>query len=640
MPLFHAFRPHFMAKYKVLFVLAALGICSLIYLGQQDGVDPRYQALFKRVGNNEAGCRLPNPDPWDETILHYIEYPGPLDCKQVQLPLTYLDSRILKLNNSALKEAGYSRDSIKCQFRCFQWKSDDENQYLEWNDLNSEPIDCEFIEVSCSRKMLPISIYSQLHAQAIPKFESSDDKQYSVTMFVIDSISQSHLKRGLNQTLSVLTSKYGSRIMNGFTKVADNSFPNAVAFLTGKDIRIDELPGPQSGGHFDDWNFIWKDFKKSSHVTYYAEDYPDYNLFNYLSKGFTTPPVDHYFRPFWRQVYDSMVYRRSTYLCYNTEPMHRVQLRYLKEFLQGYSGKKPTFALNWLTELAHDRLSQVSSADPDLAAFFDSTVDQQKDSFLFVFSDHGHRFDPIRQTMIGRLEERMPFFTVHIPESLKKKVPGLQRIIDWNSKQLTSFYDLYVTLQDINYLNQHNSWDELAHQKPGFTLQPIHRFRRFSKRGLSLLRPIPADRNCDQAGIPEEYCICQREKQISKEDPVVKRAAEELISEINKILKPHGECAQLSLTEIRGASSSLPNADILQKPGTFFHSTSLSLGAYINYLVMVSAAPSNAIFEGVVRHDISTDKLNVVGEINRINRYGNQSVCVHEQLLRKFCYCI
>ncbi|CAD5224334.1 unnamed protein product [Bursaphelenchus okinawaensis] len=638
MPL-HAFRPHFMARYKLLLVVTLLGICSLIYLGQQDRVDPRYRALFETYDDRNTQCTIANPDPWDETVLPYIEYPGPLQCQQVQPPLTYLHSRILHLNKTALQEAGYSEDAIRCQFRCFRWKSDYETQYDDWNDLNSNPIDCEFIEVSCSRKLLPISIYSQYHAQAISRVNTPSNDHYSVTLFVIDSISQSHFKRGLNQTLSVLQSQYGAKIMKGFTKVADNSFPNAVAFLTGKDIRTDKLPGPQSGAHFDNWDFVWKEYKKSGHVTYYAEDYPDYNLFNYLSKGFQSPPVDHYFRAFWRQTYESMVYRRSTYLCYNTEPMHNIQLRYLKQFVQGYGGKSPFFALNWLTELAHDRLSQVSSADPDLASFFNSTVPQLQDTFLFVFSDHGHRFDPIRQTMIGRLEERMPFFSIHIPSSIKDRIPDIEQVIEHNSKQLTSFYDLFVTLQDINDLNKRNAWSELDNQIPGETLQPIHEFRKYSKRGLSLLRPIP-NRTCDQAGIPEEYCICEREKQVSKKDTVVKRAADELVKHINSILSSHKECAILQLQDIRGASSTIPNVDVLQKPGTFFRSTSLSLGAYINYLVMVTASPSNGIFEGIVRHDISSDKLNVIGEVNRINRYGNQSLCVHEQLLRKYCYCV
>lgn len=57
-----------------------------------------------------------------------------------------------------------------------------------------------------------------------------------------------------------------------------------------------------------------------------------------------------------------------------------------------------------------------------------------QDTFLFMFSDHGHRFDPIRQTMIGRLEERMPFFSIHVPQKLRKRYPELADVLNWNSK--------------------------------------------------------------------------------------------------------------------------------------------------------------------------------------------------------------
>lgn len=114
------------------------------------------------------------------------------------------------------------------------------------------------------------------------------------------------------------------------SKIGDNSFPNAVAFLAGRARSL--FRGVQrisnhsaSGkhhqtefgdvmGYFDEHPLIWKDFEKAvsqirypetyinyervlqGYTTYYAEDYPSFNLFFYLAKGFRRKPVHHYFR--------------------------------------------------------------------------------------------------------------------------------------------------------------------------------------------------------------------------------------------------------------------------------------------------------------------------------------------------------
>ena len=47
---------------------------------------------------------------------------------------------------------------------------------------------------------------------------------------------------------------------------------------------------------FDDWPLIWKAFKAANCATFYSEDNPDYNCYNYLAKGFHQKPVDHFMR--------------------------------------------------------------------------------------------------------------------------------------------------------------------------------------------------------------------------------------------------------------------------------------------------------------------------------------------------------
>lgn len=86
------------------------------------------------------------------------------------------------------------------------------------------------------------SIYYNVHNQIIIP---TKEKNYlnnkkdllkqppNILIFVIDSMSYSNWQRTLPKTLNLLKNKYKSFIFKLFNKVYDNSFPNALAFLTG-----------------------------------------------------------------------------------------------------------------------------------------------------------------------------------------------------------------------------------------------------------------------------------------------------------------------------------------------------------------------------------------------------------------------
>jgi hypothetical protein len=144
---------------------------------------------------------------------------------------------------------------------------------------------------------------------------------------------------------------------------------------------------------------------------------------------------------------------------------------------------------------------------------------------------------------------------MHVPESLLSEYPHLHGVIERNSRQLASFWDLYITLRDILHL-QKVGWGDLASTKD----QPQERFRKYSPRGLSLLRPLPS-RTCQEAGIPDDFCVCQREKQVNVSDQKVVTAAAEIISNINGLLTNHSKkCALLSLHRILEAQTIVPPA--------------------------------------------------------------------------------
>jgi hypothetical protein len=95
-----------------------------------------------------------------------------------------------------------------------------------------------------------------------------DPDKYNVMILGIDSISKINLYRSLKSTYATLQ-KLDAIEFFGFSKVADNTFPNLIPVLTG--LSADELSeacAPNST--FDNCHFIWKDFKH--HRSIFAED--------------------------------------------------------------------------------------------------------------------------------------------------------------------------------------------------------------------------------------------------------------------------------------------------------------------------------------------------------------------------------
>lgn len=70
-------------------------------------------------------------------------------------------------------------------------------------------------------------------------------------------------------------------------------------------------------------------------------------------------------------------------------------------------------------------------------------------TLFLVMGDHGNRFDSIRNTVIGRIEERMPYLAVVVPKALEHFRENLKT----NAEVLTSWMDVYETVMDVAMLN-------------------------------------------------------------------------------------------------------------------------------------------------------------------------------------------
>lgn len=174
-----------------------------------------------------------------------------------------------------------------------------------------------------------------------------------------------------------------------------------------------------------------------AYATFFAEDRPDIGTFTYMRKllGFRKQPVDHYMRPYWLATYWSIISRRSGSYCYDEKPMHRVHLDYLEEFIRAYAQKRH-FSFWWYQDASHDYLNLIGMMDDDLDKFLRRNEDSMENTIFIIFSDHGHRYDRIRETVYkskirmtkyiqinGRLESRLPYLSIRLPTNIKEQFP-------------------------------------------------------------------------------------------------------------------------------------------------------------------------------------------------------------------------
>ena len=66
--------------------------------------------------------------------------------------------------------------------------------------------------------------------------------------------------------------------------------------------------------------------------------------------------------------------------------------------MKTYKGKR-SFSLYWNQNLSHDYLNKIGVADKDFRSFFERLLPYLDNTIVFVFSDHGHRYASIRESV-------------------------------------------------------------------------------------------------------------------------------------------------------------------------------------------------------------------------------------------------
>uniref|UniRef100_T1JGR6 Uncharacterized protein n=1 Tax=Strigamia maritima TaxID=126957 RepID=T1JGR6_STRMM len=574
----------------------------------------------------EQFCQFPQPNPWDESISSFVFDAPPIRCRRVQSDLTFIGrDHVLRINSTAVARAGYGSSSST--IACSYWPLERPRGEDERVTYGAERplvhtgvyLNVDMVAVRCTN-WLGIAIYSDIliHPRALapPERTRTIIEPVNVLAFGIDSMSRLNFMRQLPLTYEYLARDMGATVLRGMTRVGDNTFPNLVAILTG----LADVERPPMGVYFDSWPLVWKNFSQVGYATLLAEDEPQFTVFNYASSGFYEQPTDHYLRPFYVAIDGHATHRLSSNLCFGSRPKYALHSDFVKRFvIDSCETNRSFFAVSFLTEISHNLLNRVGAADRDFRRLLSDLRTHLNDTVLVFFGDHGHRFDEIRMTPIGRVESSMPFFAVYLPPRLKREFPRAERNLRLNARRLTSMFDVYETFLDIfrHSALGRDLGDESADSVSSF--------------GTSLFGPIAANRTCSRAGIAPQFCTCSSERELSADDERSTLAADVVVAEINSITSPfRSECSVLTLGYVRNSylvSDKDSETDKIR--------------------VVLETEPGRGVFEGFVEYSADAGRMQkVLGDIGRINRYDGQDKCLSRSMrankvdLRNFCYCV
>ncbi|XP_054717449.1 uncharacterized protein LOC129226844 [Uloborus diversus] len=590
------------------------------------------------------GCQIPKLHPFDPSLKNIIAPETALVCPGKPLFLFTKPNATVVVNETILKTF-YNATSanLYCNYRPIIRMTESAGETLEdyyavgnTRKLHYDlPLNEDFIEIECNlpnetlKHYIPlVPLKNNVERKKTEISHDSDDK-LNVIILGVDSVSALNFQRQFQNTRTFLERKLSPFKLNGYTKVGDNTFPNIVPLLTGHFVSYYWNETLYHTKFFDDLNFVWKLYSAKGYRTFFAEDSPRFGTFNYGKRGFRDPPTDYYYRPMAMAIDER--FQRKYMRCINSQIDIELILNYLKDFVRTMD-HRPYFSYAMVSTVTHDHLNRAGHADLPvyriLTDFWERGVLNK--SLLIVFSDHGIRFGPIRETYIGKFEERMPFIYINYPKWFLEKHPQIVKNLRDNQDRLTTHFDVHATL--VHLLLLMKLIDKIPEAE-----QNAH--------GLSLMGEIPTSRTCEDANIFPHWCPCQQFQNLSTSDNITLECANAIVSKINMMLEPYKNyCVVLELENVTDAQMRQVSDIVLKfvKKQNIVINQNVVLGKKVepirDYLITIAVKPSRGVFESTVRHRVQENVFEVLG-ISRINAYGNQSMCIQSSELRKFCYC-
>ncbi|CAH1782029.1 unnamed protein product [Owenia fusiformis] len=483
----------------------------------------------------------------------------------------------------------------------------------------------------------------QKHLEQLHEIKSESDLRtkesldMNVLIFAIDSMSQLSFQRKLPLTYRFMKDRLDSVMLNGYNMVGDGTAGSLVPLLTGKALTDPKVPETRKNklgtSYVDNFEFIWNKYETKGYATLFAEDNPHRGAFNLEFNGFDTQPTMHYMRPFWLATEESDLQKTSEEFCLGHKSKHMYTLEYITQFFDTYK-EHPKFGFGFHRDLTQKHNDPASHMDQDFAEILRYLLENNhlNNTMLILMSDHGARFNDAKDTIQGRLEERLPMMTISLPKWFRKAYPNQMNMLKQNSEGLTTPYDIFETLYDVIDTSR---W----RKKPTY-----------KDRGISLFKHIPFNRTCASAGIDLHWCSCLMYEEVAVDDPTVEEASLEIIKKVNLLSRDHRDvCSEQKLYKTLDAQLVVTTELLLKEWSTLDpyqrvanFSNQLDLEPK-TYQVTVQAQPSSAIYEATleVTSGFLSAGYKIKGDISRLDHHGDQGKCTHELFpeLRKFCHC-
>ncbi|KAH8039686.1 hypothetical protein HPB51_008279 [Rhipicephalus microplus] len=503
-------------------------------------------------------------------------------------------------------------------------------------------LDAEYFRLRCLHKANPI--YDGLHLvarrsdhPADAKTTSKPKEKHNVLVVSVGASSRSEFERNFRYTADFLRHSLYSHELRGYSAVGSGSFPSAVALLGG--MTAGEAWSRSAGSYYDALPLLWNDYKKTGHWTLYIEETPAEGAFvDPVDRGFLRKPTDHYPLAMASRMSapdetdssretDSGISDKQPSMCSGYRLRSKALLDYASELAEA-GAARPFFAfINLKDSSRNDTKAHV--LDKPLQTFLASLErwNASSETTLVLLSDVGQsHWDT------GITEHGMPFCFVKLAPFLVKRYPWAASSLTTNERRLTTPYDVHATLK------------ALATQPGELSLEP-------TRRGRSLLAPIPADRTCIDASVPKEYCACTDTS--NQDSPLAspgtlslaRRALEFINNATSSLPSLKDQCTTLALRRVEHVDEHQSSV------------ISSSTSASTKVLIIVSTVPP-AIFSVRARKmtALTNDKAEAGGrsgtnqghheseitDVDRIDRYADgDSKCVSlvNFKLRRYCYC-
>ncbi|KAJ1371926.1 hypothetical protein KIN20_033975 [Parelaphostrongylus tenuis] len=616
---------------------------EIIVSGQDS--DRRYESgAAKSVSSSVSAttlhsqkCEIPKLDINGTEVKDFFHKAQPLECRKKH------PENWVYIDQGGKIQYIESRKNAKCNGSFVTRRTDETNDYRPFSALPSgQPLLSDFAIVRCQdgdlkwsgilMSVVRLSDKELLRKSVSPSSESSG---LNVYFLGFDSLSQMTFRRKMPKTVRVLEETFHSVVLNGYNIVGDGTPQAFIPILTAS--TEEELPLTRKrfreANYVDDvYPFIWNNFSSSGYVTLYGEDAFAIGTFTYRLKGFRKKPTDHYLRTIFKE-YE----QKFGGNCLGSEPLHKTWFRYSREFMRVYSDM-PRFLLMHQSLLSHDDINLVEVEDDDLANHLLSMHrnGELKNTMVIVMADHGHRFAKIRATHQGQLEERLPFFSIALPEKFRETENGRKMYENLlrNKDRLTTPFDIHATLMDILHMPSDLTTEQDAKQ-----------------RSLSVFRPIPENRTCAQAGVEPHWCTClnwQNALNTPDERAMAEKLARAVVVVINRQLKNVFHlCAKLTFEGLLDAKKLVPNdsllkyKDVKDRDGFVPDLSGDTKAAFAHYQLTFRTKPGDAIYEVTLFYDHVASELHVdLTSISHPNKFGNAPHCIINQnyFLATFCY--